>query len=334
LAGALIPSREVMLERIQQLPQQKWWPDAVQLALRGALAIFVAYVAASSIMTIFALGPLVSMATGMVARPKAAGSAPSLGISSINYREVKKGIIERNLFNSEGQYPKEELERAAGSADGRPVFDINAPCQACTLNIELVGTIYLGSREKSLATVKEKGLSDADVYRVGDVIIGSDDAIIAAVERNELIINNKGIKECLSLKSDLEKQIETGEAISGMPAGAGGGGDQLPPVLVDGPYVESELGAGFGKIINAARLVPNLADSQMNGFKIFAIDPSSLFSKVGLQNGDIITQVNDVSLKNPDQGFALYEAFRNEREVRISVLRNGTTPQMITVRIK
>lgn len=332
MAGAFFPSREVLLERIQQLPQQKWWPDAVHLALRGTLAVFVAYVVASSLMTMFALGPLVTMATGMVSRPRTAPSAPSLGIASVNYRDVKKAIIDRNLFNSEGQYPKEELERAAGSADGRPVFDINAPCQASTLNVELVGTIYLGSREKSLATVKEKGLSDADVYRVGDLIIGTEDAVIAAVDRNELIINNKGIKECLSLKSDLEKQLESGEAVSGVPAGAGA--DQLPPVLVDGPYVESELGAGFGKIINAARLVPNLADSQMNGFKIFAIDPSSLFSKVGLQNGDIITQVNDVSLKNPDQGFALYEAFRNEREVRISVLRNGSTPQMITVRIK
>lgn len=330
----MLPSREVMLETIQQLPQQKWWPDAMQLLVRGVLAIFVAYVLATSLMTVFALGPLVSFTTGLVARPKAtAGSSPSLGIASVNYRDIKKAILERNLFNSEGQYPKEELERAAASADGRPVFDINAPCQPCALNIELVGTIYLGNREKSLATVKEKGLSDADVYRVGDVIIGSDDAVIAAVERNELIINNKGIKECLSLKSDIEKQIESGEGGSGQ-ASVTGAPEQLPPVLVDGPYVESELGAGFGKIINAARFVPNLTDSQMNGFKIFAIDPSSLFSKVGLQNGDIITQVNDVSLKNPDQGFALYEAFRNEREVRISVLRNGSTPQMITVRIK
>jgi general secretion pathway protein C len=328
----MLPSREVLLEKLQQLPQQKWWPDAVQLALKGVLAIFLAYVIASSLMTIFALGPMVSFATGLAARPRTpVAPVASLGIASVNYRDVKKAILDRNLFNSEGQYPKEELERAAGSADGRPVFDINAPCQPCSLNIELVGTIYLGSREKSLATVREKGLSDADVYRVGEVIIGSDDATIAAVERNELIINNKGIKECLSLKSDIEKQIESGETIAASSAGAA---DQLPPVIVDGPYVESELGPGFGKIINAARFVPNLADSQMNGFKIFAIDPSSLFSKVGLQNGDIITQVNDISLKNPDQGFALYEAFRNEREVRISVLRNGSTPQMITVRIR
>jgi type II secretion system protein C len=328
-----IPSREILLEEIRQLPQKKWWPDAVRLVMRGSMAIFAAYVIASSLMSILAVGPLVRLATDLMNRPKAVPPAASLGITAINYREFKKPILDRNIFNSSGEYPKEELERRGGT-DGRPVFDINAPCQPCSLDLELVGTIYLGSREKSLATVREKGQADADVYRVGDVVIGSEDALVAGVDRNELIINNKGIKECISLVSDLEKQLASGQLGSGPGPAGGGGGDQLPPVLVDGPYVESELGAGFGKIINAARLVPNTVDNQINGFKIFAIDPSSLFAKVGLQNGDVITQVNDSSLKNPDQGFALYEAFRNEREVRISVLRNGTTPQMITVRIK
>lgn len=329
-----LPSREVLAEELKQLPQKKWWPDAVRLAMRGTMAFFAAYILASSLLTIVAVGPLVNLATGLQARQKVAVSAGGLGIAAVNYRDYKKSIIDRNLFNAAGEYPKEELERRGGGGDGAPVFDINGPCVPNTMNIELIGTIYLGSREKSLATVREKGQADADVYRVGDGIIGNDEALVAGVDRNELIINNKGVKECLSLVSDLEKQLAAGNLGGSGSAALGGGSDQLPPVLVDGPYVEAELGAGFGKIINAARLVPNTVDSQINGFKIFAIDPSSLFSRVGLQNGDVITQVNDSSLKNPDQGFALYEAFRNEREVRISVLRNGTTPQMITVRIK
>ena len=327
-----MPSRDVLLEELQQLPQRKWWPDAVRLALRASMAIFAAYIIATTFLTIVAVGPLVDLATGLLNRPKVSGGGAGLGIASVNYRDFKKSITDRNLFNSSGEYPKEELERRGGG-DGQPVFDINAPCQPGTLNLELIGTIYLGNRDKSFASVREKGQADADIYRVGEGIIGNEEALVAGVDRNEVIINNKGVKECLSLVSDLEKQLAAGDLGGGISAGAGSG-DQLPPVLVDGSYVESELGAGFGKIINAARLVPNTVDNQINGFKIFAIDPSSLFAKVGLQNGDVITQVNDASLKNPDQGFALYESFRNEREVRISVLRNGTTPQMITVRIK
>ena len=102
----------------------------------------------------------------------------------------------------------------------------------------------------------------------------------------------------------------------------------------DEKYVQDELGPGFGTIIQKARLVPNTTDAQMNGFKIFAIDQSSLLGKTGLQNGDIITQVNETSLKQPEQGFTLYQAFQDEREVRIHILRRGTTPMTITCRIK
>jgi hypothetical protein len=41
------------------------------------------------------------------------------------------------------------------------------------------------------------------------------------------------------------------------------------------PTWSLELGPGFGTIINAARLVPNTVDNQVNGFKIFAIDPAA-----------------------------------------------------------
>lgn len=323
-----IPDRAALVEGLQQLPQKKWWPDAVRAGMRGSFVVFFSYIAASSALAIFAVGPLVNLATQMMNRPRVVVSPSSLGISAINYRDVKTAIIDRNLFNSSGEYPKEELERKTEGPQG--AFDINAPCQPCTLNLELLGTIYLGSREKSLATVKEKGQLDSDVYRVGDLIIGSENAYVAGVDRNSIIINNAGVKECVSLVSELENQLTS------LSSGAFGesGGNQLPPVLLEGSYVESELGPGFGKIINAARLVPNIVDSEVVGFKIFAIDQQSLFSKVGLQNGDVITQVNDSSLKSPDQGFALYEAFRNETEVRISVLRKGTTPQLITVRIK
>jgi type II secretory pathway component PulC len=71
----------------------------------------------------------------------------------------------------------------------------------------------------------------------------------------------------------------------------------------------------------------------MNGFKIFAIDQSSMLGKTGLQNGDIITQVNETSLKQPEQGFTLYQAFQDEKEVRILILRRGA-PMTITCRIK
>ena len=252
-----------------------------------------------------------------------------------NFRDLQKVIKERNIFNSEGKFPDEKfgLDKHAASAS----FDIDAPCRPTAINIELLGTIYLGNRLKSLATVKDKGYSEADVYRVGDAIIGNEGASIAAVERQRLIINNNGVKECIELEKPLPGQAndgfptDFGGNVAGVPTGGAGGGTEIQ---LESAYVESELGPGFAKIVDAARFVPNTTEGGVNGFKIFAIKAGSLLSKIGLQNNDVVTQVNSTSLTNVEQGFAMYQALQDEKEVRLQILRGGSTPMNITVRIK
>lgn len=252
-----------------------------------------------------------------------------------NTRDLQKIIKERNIFNSEGKFPEEKIGAQGGGSLAR--FDINAPCNPTTLPIELLGTIYLGDRMKSLATVKDKAYSEADIYRVGDSIYGNEMAVVAAVERQKIIINNNGAKECIDLdKGDPNAANDGfpsfgGTDFGGMPTGSSGAGSEI---TIESSYVEGELGPGFGKIVDAARLVPNTVDGGINGFKIFSIKGGTLFARIGLQNGDVITQVNETSMKQPEQGFALYQAFQDEKEVRIQLLRGGTTPQNITVRIK
>lgn len=251
-----------------------------------------------------------------------------------NVRDLQKIIKERNIFNSEGKFPEEKIGND-GNGGSLARFDINAPCVPTTLPIELMGTIYLGDPLRSLATVREKSYEEADIYRVGDSIYGNDQAVIAAVERQKLIINNNGAKECIDL--DKSKETAAGDGFPSIggdfgapPASAGAGSE----ITVEAGFVEGELGPGFGKIVDAARLVPNTVDGGINGFKIFSIKGGTLFARIGLQNGDVITQVNDTSMRNAEQGFSLYQAFQDEKEVRIQLLRGGTTPQNITVRIK
>jgi type II secretion system protein C len=212
-----------------------------------------------------------------------------------------------------------------------------------SVQVDLVGTIYMGEGGNSLATLMEQGYSEADIYREGDTIVGNDQAVIARIERNRVILNNNGVKECIELASEAKKAggsgfpevaPSPGDTSGSPPPDAGPAPTGSGDCLLEEKYVQDELGPGFGTIIQKARLVPNTVDNQMNGFKIFAIDQGSLLGKAGLQNGDIITQVNDTSLKQPEQGFTLYQAFQDEREVRVHILRRGTTPMMITCRIK
>lgn len=305
---------------------------AVLLVLGGSY--LAATVASGFIMTMMT-GSIIDSRARLTSRPIEISMAEITGASTVNTRDIMKAVKERNIFNSEGKFPEEKF---GGEVKGSgAVFDIDAPCRPTTLPIELMGTIFLGDRFKSIATVRDKSYSEADIYRVGDEIYGSEGAVVAAVDRQALIINNLGSKECIELNKPLPGQGSDGFPsvgggdFGGTPNSGAGGGSEI---TLESSYVESELGPGFAKIMDAARFVPNTVDNQVNGFKLFAIQGGSLLSKIGLQNNDVVTQVNDTSLKQADQGFAFYQALQDEKEVRIQILRGGTTPMNITVRVK
>lgn len=312
-----------------------------EVGIRIGSILFFGYVASTVMSAV-----LVSSVLKVLTKPNAPAGRPertegsAFALTSPNYREIRKAITDRNIFNSDGKFP-EEKDADPGRKGPSNAFDINGVCQKSKLDLQLLGTIYLGNRLTSLATMKDKDYPEADIYRVGDAVIGNDQAVIAAVERQRVIINNSGIKECIELVIKGPEGAGSSlppEANGGVPGGpttapTGEALEGCSNVSLEGTYVEQQLGQGFQNIITKARLVPNTADGKVSGFKIFAIDQSSLFGKLCLQNNDVIVQVNDTSLQQPEQGFALFEAFQNEKDIRISITRNSQ-PRTITVHIK
>lgn len=236
----------------------------------------------------------------------------------LNYHDLRKFVLNRNLFNKSGELPEEEDLSEEPTATA---FDMSAPCQKTLLNIGLVGTIYRGVTG-SIATIREQGIDTSDIYSVGDFIVGSDQAQIVAISRNQVVINNDGKKECLTLDTAAPKLAQQGK-----------GGAQVERITLDSFYVEQQLGEGFNKIIQAARLIPNTEDNRVTGFKMFAIKKDSILDRIGFKENDVITKVNDVVL-SAEQGFALFEQLQESREIRVQLLRHGKEPKTIIIKIE
>ncbi|MDD9950259.1 MAG: hypothetical protein OXT67_01715 [Zetaproteobacteria bacterium] len=250
-----------------------------------------------------------------------------------NFHTLGRNILKRNLFNAEGEFPVEE-EPSEEEQQQPSSFSLLGPCKDSKIkNIQLVGTIFMAAKEQdSIAIIQEKGISSADLYKVGEFIIGQDNAQVVQVQKDQVVLNNGGVKECLKLNLvKFEGQDFT--AKSGQKVTQGSGSGNTTDVVVESDFVRSQLGDSFSKIISSARLVPNISGNTSSGFKIFAISRGSLFDRVGLQNGDIITQVNDTVME-AQEGFALYKAFEDEQYIRISLLRKGKVPTTIMVQIK
>ena len=266
---------------------------------------------------------------------------------NLNYRTLRKVVTGRNIFNSTGELPDESASGGAGEgSNASSAFNRDAACNKTTLNIELLGLIYMQHNpDLSIATIQEKGIGYGDIYHAGDSIIGVDRAVVFEITQHQVIINNNGVKECLDLENIDQAVAKKFSGAAAAAAGAipvpgtahpgeGGSSADYHHFTLEPDYVEKSVGPGFGKILEAGRLVPYNKDNQMIGFKLINVEAGSIFTKIGLGSGDVITKVNDISMAQPDQGFALYQALQDSREIRVEYLKGGTSPTTLTIDIK
>ncbi len=309
----------------------------IGVAGRSLIVLFAAYVLAS----ITSAGALVFISdTAMKHRikPKQEIDRPRVG-KDTNFREFRKAIVGRNVFNSAGAVPDE-----ADPGDGRQgaAFNPNDKCQKPTVNVELFGIIHTGDPETSLATIMEKGYTIADIYRVGDRIIGADQAQIFAIDEGRVVLNNNGVKECLETNSLMTKS----DGVSTAPAAASAtpavaaepepSSSDCPAgsISFESSVVEEALGPGFSKILDTGRLVPYHKDNAMIGFKLIGVRGGSLWTKANLNSGDVITAVNGQSMAQPEKGFAIYEALQSDKQIRLEYLRGGKSPCNLSIELK
>jgi general secretion pathway protein C len=83
------------------------------------------------------------------------------------------------------------------------------------------------------------------------------------------------------------------------------------------------------KLLSQARAVPVLVNGAMSGFRLDYIAPASFYEKIGLQYGDVLKQVNGVEIRDPGTMLTLFQQLRNERTVKLDVMRNNQRTTMM-----
>ena len=89
----------------------------------------------------------------------------------------------------------------------------------------------------------------------------------------------------------------------------------------------------MSQVLTQARALPYVEGGKTVGFRINEIVPGSIYTKIGLQNGDVIQRVNSQELDNPAKFFQLYQGLQNERSIVIDLIRNGQ-PQTLNYEIR
>lgn len=201
-----------------------------------------------------------------------------------------------------------------------------APPARAPLNLasklKLLGVV-IGDHEGVSAIVEELSSKRQLFFRLHDQI--PDVGEISEIRRDGIVVRQGDQQELLELAtSQIEKppsaQATAGAAVVPVP------GSPVRTVL-DRRDVEQAMG-DLPKLLSQARAVPYVINGAMNGFRLDFIAPSSFYEKIGLKYGDVLQQVNGVDIRDPGTMLTLFQQLRNEKTVKLDVLRNNQRTAM------
>jgi len=279
-----------------------------------SVPVFSAYLTFFVLKTILSSG-LASYNSKLISELKIIPIEPNkLATSEGTPPNFEKNIIGRNVFNIAGKIPFEDMD-----IDDETYLRVQFPRVPCSTTekapVDLLGIIYSEDPKVSLVTLKDPQITTADVYHEGDKILDHQEYSVYKITTPiQVQLRKKRTKICMSL-SVMTTAIATESISAGSPT------EENYQLQLD--FIKNQLGDGFSQILTSARLVPEVIDDKMQGFKIFSIAPGTLFEKIKIENGDVIQSVNGINLQDPEQGFKIYETFQDENSISLTILRNG-----------
>jgi general secretion pathway protein C len=204
--------------------------------------------------------------------------------------------------------------------------DLNSEPVRTSMRAKLLGTMRAGDPGWSLASVLDTGAQRSMTVMVGDRLLTSQ---VLDILRDRVIVLNNGRREYVSADSGdgAAPPLPTGTKVT--EPGWGAGIKALDGNNYDVPRSEVDRAINnLNDIAMQARLVPAFKDGVAEGFKLFSIRPDSLYSKIGIQNGDVVTRINGLDMNDPAKALEVYTKLKDAPRIDVDVDRNGTMMRM------
>ncbi len=241
-----------------------------------------------------------------------------------------KDIEERNLFRTQEEEKKEDTPP--------PPTDVDQ-LKETSLKLKLWGTVT-GDADRAYAVIEESKQKKQNLYHIGDAVEG---AVVKQILREKIVITFNGKDETLSMENPGGKAVAKGPAP--------GPGGEVPPMPMPMPFPipgissaeesqgdtqrialeRSQIEEAINDVNNLmkqAKIRPHFKDGQPDGLTLSRIQRDSIFSKLGLRSGDIITGVDGQKIQSVDDALKFYNSLKSSSNVSVEIKRRGKTEQI------
>jgi general secretion pathway protein C len=176
------------------------------------------------------------------------------------------------------------------------------------MDIDLKGTVACNS-SFGYIFIEERDTHKQKLYRMGEKI-GS--ARLIKITRNTATLRSEGREITLKVKATIE-----GSLLPNSP------GHAAPKSMTLSKKTVNENLNDLKSIMNQAVVRPSLNEGVQEGLMISNIAPNSLYEKMGLQNGDIIIDINNKPIQSADNLLQTVNLMQSGGSVTLNVKRNG-----------
>lgn len=210
-------------------------------------------------------------------------------------------ITERNLFLSTLKtIGDKQLEGRLFDADQK------------NMDFELKGTVAFDT-SSGFIVIEERGSHKQKLYRLGDRI-GS--AKLIKITRNTATLLSGDREITLKVKATME-----GPLLPNSPA-AGTNPAISKSLTLNRRSVNENLN-DLTSIMSQAVVRPYLNEGVQEGYIISNVAPNSLYENMGLQNGDVVIDINNRRMQSADDLLQMMNLMQSGKSITLNIKRNG-----------
>jgi type II secretion system protein C len=219
--------------------------------------------------------------------------------ASWNDRQV---ILSRNLFNASLLAP----------SAGAPIEE---DLEATKLPLTLLGTVAALEPENAWAAIEDREKA-TDPHRAGGRR-GKAGATVQRIERRRSVLLENGSPRELVLADEGAIQLA---AVSPQVPGPAAVPARPAPAWDAPPHAPSDA-RNPATLFSQARILPKYENGRMVGVQLNAIKPGSMFETIGIQNGDVIKELNGIKIDSPEQSAKILLEFVDAKSFNVVVDR-------------
>lgn len=219
-----------------------------------------------------------------------------------------RAIAERNLFNTRknGEKPTPDI--------------IVDSLEQTQLKLKLWGT-STGDEEYAYAIIEDEKDRQQKLYKLGDTI---QNATVKMILRNKVVLSLLGKDEILEAEKINEKSVPATSSVSRRASTSSPITRSMARrrISLSRAQVDDAM-SNINDLMTQINIQPHSENGQPDGMALNNIRPNSIFRRMGLRNGDVLTAIDGRPITTVDQALKLYEDLRSSDSANIEIKRRG-----------